>query len=892
MAAGALNTAFGTGGLVTTGVRGSGNDQAAVVAVLPSGKILAAGETAYSPFNDFVSLARYNANGSLDPSFGTGGRLVTDFLPGQFSEQTTVTGLAVQPDGKYVVAATVTGLDANFNTVSFIALARYRPDGSLDTSFGSGGLALSTAFEATDSYGNPVYSDGAHGVALQPDGHIVVSGSALVNDATGQPREVVALAYFNRAGALDPSFGAQGVVTTTLAGQSAGGNDIVGLPDGSVLVGATSISDAYEVGSYNVLAYDRHGSLIPSFGNNGVATLTLSNAPAGYYGNDGLGNINRVGHIVVGPLGKIDVSGIDYYQDASGSSVANYAVVQFTSLGAVNPLFGGQGTGAALISSDAASYSPSPDLAVQHDGSIVVAGTAVNFGQSSAPATAEDFQVTRLLPPGTPDPSFGNGGTVTTDFAGAADYAAAVAVQPNGRIVVAGSAWETSAVTLEASTDYALARYLPNGTLDKSFGKGGKATTDFYGASADFLAGVIVQSNGQIVAAGDSTIGTAFGLIQGTSVDLVRYNADGSLDTSFGNAGRILTQIPTTNAPPGIYDYLTAEAVVQQGDGKILVVGYDLTTEELLAIRYTANGALDPTFGNGGIVLDPVGWGASSVVIQPDSKIVLAGTDYAPGDGNPADIALLRLNADGTNDTMFGAGGVVLTNVNGQYDEATGVALQSTGAIVVAGSVAAPFPGDGAAAVLRFTPSGALDTTFGAGGVAVTGAAGFYQATSVLVQPNDQILIGGSATGASDVELAVARFTAGGSLDTTFGGSGTGIALADFGYDAQANAMALQPDGSIVAVGLITVPVIDPTTGFETDVTSFAAARFTPSGAWDSTFGTGGEVVVGFDGQDALALAVALESNGNIVVAGDINTDVDSVDFAIVCLLGDTNTSH
>lgn len=880
MAAGALNSAFGAGGVVTTGVRGSGDDQAAIVSVLPSGKILAAGETAFAPFNNVVSLARYNANGSLDTSFGIGGRVVTDFLPGQFAEASAVTGLVVQPDGKYVVAATVNGFDANYNTVNFIAMARYLPNGSLDTSFGIGGVVLSSAFEATDSYGTPAYSDGAHGVAMGPNGDLVVSGSAGVTNPDGSSGYGVALAYFTRSGALDTTIGNQGVVTTVLPGASAGGNDIVGLPGGSVLVGATSVSNDSRIGSFDVLAYDPRGQLIGGFGHGGIASFTTSNGPAGSYGNDGLYNTDHVGHIAVGPLGTIDVAGVDYHQDSSGLSQAEYAVVQFTPWGSVNPLFGGHGTGAALIPSDAASYSPSPDLAMQGDGSILVSGTAVNFGSGATPATGEDLQLTRLLPWGVPDPSFGEGGTVTTDFASDADYAAAVAVQPNGRIVVGGSARQVSAVTQETSSDYAVTRYLPDGKLDRSFGKGGKASTDFYGASADYLAGVLVQKNGQLVVAGDSTIGTAFGLSQGMSVDLVRYNPDGSLDTSFGVAGRVLTQVPTPGAPAGTFDMLTAEATAEQADGKILVVGFDLTNEDLLAVRYNANGTLDTSFGNGGIVLDPVGWGADSIAIQPDGKIVLAGTDFDPRNGITSSIALARLNADGSVDTTFGDGGMVLTNVDGLYDGANAVALQSTGAIVVAGTIGSPFPFGGVAAVLRYSPAGVLDTTFGSCGVAVTGAYGFVSATSLVVQPDDGILIGGSAVGGSDVDFAVARFTANGSLDTGFGGSGTGIALADFGYDAQINAMAIQSDGSIVAVG----QTMDP----NTYLTSFAIARFTPTGALDGIFGNGGEVVVGFNGQDALSLAVALESNGNIVVAGDAGTDQDNEDFAIVCLLGDS----
>jgi uncharacterized delta-60 repeat protein len=631
-------------------------------------------------------------------------------------------------------------------------------------------------------------------------------------------------------------------------------------------------------------ALDVRHDLISGFGNGGIASYSIANGPAGSYGNDGLGNSNRVGHIAVGPLGTIDVTGTDYSQDSTGLSRTAYAVVQFTPWGTANPLFG-QGTGSVVIPSDAAGYSPGPALAVQWDGSIMVAGTAVNAAQSAGSSTAEDFQVTRLLPWGALDPTFGNRGTVMTDFAGQSDYAAAVAVQPNGRIVVAGSAVGTDPVTQETSSDYALARYQPNGSLDKSFGTGGKATTDFYGASADYLAGIVVQRNGQIVAAGSSTIGPGLGLIQGMSIDLVRYNADGSLDTSFGNNGRIFTQIPTPNSAPGTYDALNAEAAVQQSDGKILVVGYDQTNQDLLAIRYNANGTLDATFGQGGIVLQPVGWGASSVVIQPDGKIVLAGTDFNVNDPQaPSDIALMRLNTNGTLDKSFGTGGEVLTNIAGGYDFAGGVALQSTGAIVVAGSIGSPFPFGGDAAVLRYTPTGALDTTFGSGGIADLAATGFTGPTSVVVQSNGQILIGGSANGATDIDLAVARLNADGSLDTSFGGSGTGIALADFGYQAVVNALTLQPDGSIVAVGDTTDP--------STFVTSFAAARFTSTGLLDSTFGAGGEVVVGFGGQNALALAVALQANGNILVAGDANSDLGDVDFAIVCLLGGAKPSH
>jgi uncharacterized delta-60 repeat protein len=151
------------------------------------------------------------------------------------------------------------------------------------------------------------------------------------------------------------------------------------------------------------------------------------------------------------------------------------------------------------------------------------------------------------------------------------------------------------------------------------------------------------------------------------------------------------------------------------------------------------------------------------------------------------------------------------------------------------------------------------------------------------VQPDNRILISGSAPADSGLDFAVVRLTAGGSLDTSFGSSG--IALAAFsGGDATAAGMALQKDGSIVAVGQL----LDETT----NISSFAVARFTPIGALDSTFGISGEVVVSVNGEYDYAVAVALKSDGDIVVAGDTGTGLDNFDFAVVCLLGDRRLKH
>jgi uncharacterized delta-60 repeat protein len=220
--------------------------------------------------------------------------------------------------------------------------------------------------------------------------------------------------------------------------------------------------------------------------------------------------------------------------------------------------------------------------------------------------------------PGDLDPTFGAGGKVTTDFGGF-DIASDVAVQPDGRIVVVGE-------TFSALNFWAIARYLPDGTLDAGFGTGGKTTTGFDATSGSSATTVLLQSDGKIVAAGFARgIGaTTIGF------SLARYETSGALDPTFGAGGTVFTP----------YGGIAADAAIQ-ADGKIVAVGS--SGPHFALVRYDADGSLDPTFGVGGEVITDFGGAdsANAVALQGDGRLVAAGSMEAVV-GSPADFAVAR----------------------------------------------------------------------------------------------------------------------------------------------------------------------------------------------------------------------------------------------------------
>lgn len=387
-----------------------------------------------------------------------------------------------------------------------------------------------------------------------------------------------------------------------------------------------------------------------------------------------------------------------------------------------------------------------------------------------------------LAAPADLDTTFDNDGKVTTDFGSGNDRAYAAAIQSDGKLVAAGYA------TSGQGVGFALVRYNPDGSLDTSFDTDGKVTTAFPQNSGNAFA-IAIQPDGKIIAAG-----VAAGAF--TDFALARYNADGSLDTTFDTDGKVTTDFNITTDQ--------AQAVAIQPDGKIIVAGYTGSGQSLdfALARYNADGSLDTTFDTDGKVTTDFGSStdlAQAIAIQPDGKVVAVGYTAI---GATVNFAVARYNPDGSLDTSFDTDGKVATDFSNDIDQAHAVAIQSDGKIVVAGH-ATPATGNQLFdfGVARYNPDGSLDTTFDTDGKVMTDFGFNDVAQAIAIQPGDKIVIVGytSSIGSSQ-DFALARYNADGSLDTAFDSDGKVITSFTNSYDI-APAVALQPDGKIVAAG-------------------------------------------------------------------------------------------
>ncbi len=392
-------------------------------------------------------------------------------------------------------------------------------------------------------------------------------------------------------------------------------------------------------------------------------------------------------------------------------------------------------------------------------------------------------------PGGTLDATFNSVGKQTTDVGSNFDYALAMAINSSGKIALAGRTFNGT------NDDFAVTQYTTTGILDTTFDTDGKLTTPV-GTSDDVAQSAAFQTDGKLVVGGWT--------FNGTSDDfaLVRYNTNGSLDTTFGSSGKIVTDF-------GANDVLTAIKI--QSDGKIVATGYtcsSATISDFALARYTTSGILDTTFDTDGKVTTPIGTGSDegeALVIQSDGKLVVAG--YSDN-GTDTDFALARYTTAGGLDTTFDTDGKLTTPISVGADEAYGITIQSDGKIVVAG-LANMTGTDYDFALVRYTTTGGLDTTFDTDGKATQGFNALSNdfARSVAIQSDGKIVVGGYLdNGVTDVALA--RFTTTGALDTTFDGDGLFTTSLSPSNDA-AFALSLQSDGKILAAGYSRVGVND-----------------------------------------------------------------------------------
>lgn len=381
--------------------------------------------------------------------------------------------------------------------------------------------------------------------------------------------------------------------------------------------------------------------------------------------------------------------------------------------------------------------------------------------------------------PGSLDLSFGSGGIVTTDFFSDTDVGYSMAIQSDGKIVVAGEA------LISSDHVFALTRFNVDGSLDTTFDFDGKVSMHV-GMEDNTCRAVKVQADGKIVVAGCIQNGINFDL------SLIRYNSDGSIDSTFDSDGIVITEFGSANS--------SAYSLIIQMDGKIIAGGVknDSSGINFAMARYNVDGSLDTTFSVDGMAITDFGSGyayVASVNLQSDGKIVLVGSR---DNGIDYDFACARYNSDGNLDSTFGTDGKVTTDFVGGNDYATSSSVQLDGKIVIAGTGGATFE------LLRFNNDGSLDTSFDSDGKIITNlGVSFNGANALTLQTDGKIVVGGYHWDTfSDQDFTVIRYNGDGTLDNSF--DGDGIDTTDcFTCYGDCFSIALQSDGKIVCAGLI-----------------------------------------------------------------------------------------
>jgi uncharacterized delta-60 repeat protein len=301
---------------------------------------------------------------------------------------------------------------------------------------------------------------------------------------------------------------------------------------------------------------------------------------------------------------------------------------------------------------------------ILEDGRILLAGYTSSL----------DFGLVRLTAAGAVDTTFGTSGKVTTAFGSGQEIARSLVVQSDGKILVAGYTDKGG-----GNFDFAVARYNPNGSLDTTFGSGGKVTTPIGDPTlaGDYAYKIGLQSDGKIIVSGSSHVGGDPYSYYDFAV--VRYNANGSLDTSFGINGKVTTPVGTAG-DFGVCQYI-------QPDDKILVGGWSESVINGNSVwgfsltRYLSSGALDEAFGAGGKVFTPGIGGARDLLMQSDGKILMAGST------NASALSVVRYNQDGSLDTSFDNDGIATLPFSGTDSGASyeAMILQPDGKILVGG---------------------------------------------------------------------------------------------------------------------------------------------------------------------------------------------------------------
>ena len=756
-----LDPTFGSAGLVTTAIRNGTQYPLGIVRQSDGRSVVVGTDSSSAMF-----VARFTAAGALDPSFGSGGKVL---VPS--GGPRPVRGcFAVQADGKVLLGQ---GTDVSRR------IARVTVDGRLDATFGSNGVA-------------PV-SVSPRGISVTPDGMILVVG----------PEAIVRL---TASGAPDAMFSLTGFVSAV--------DEVLGVavdPTGRILLPVAA-------SALRIWRLRPWGAIDVRWGTDGVVDTGLSPI-------EDFTNGSRTVPLGVQPDGKVIVGG------AEGS------LHRYGTEGKLDTAFG---TNGAIPSRGPVA---SASLSIGGDGRLTLT-TTTSVSRYSAAGSLES--------------------TFATDKLQGGFWARAAVSAPDASVLVAGISGSARAPTV------AVAHFLSTGALDTSFGVSG-AGSYLPPTSHDEVHDLALQKDGKIVACGPSSASSGR---SGWAV--TRYASDGTLDPTFGSAGRLVSD-------PGNESGDVACAMVIDGDGKIVVIGNSAGGSRWFAARYTSAGVLDTSFGSAG----EIRLGAATchaATLDTAGRIVVVGTTTTAYQR----FFVSRLTANGSLDPTFNGTGSVATDL-GNGGTGSGIALavtvQPDGKIVAAGNAKPGLGGywQGGPTVVRYTEAGALDTTFDRRRLAASlGAASVH---AVAVQSDGKLIVTGSVGAESSTtkefwseaaaQLFVARLESDGTVDERFGGvpGRPGVVKHDLGaISPVGQAIRLLPDGRIWVAG----EVHDRQTkrGF--------LLRLTSDGVPDRTFMTNGYGFVpqGIGGPSGIR-AIVQQTDGKLVAGGDFFVQDTATDFGL-----------
>jgi uncharacterized delta-60 repeat protein len=733
---GEIDTSFGINGKVITGI-GSNNNWAYGIAIQPDGKFIVGGTYVSSNGDNDFALSRYNIDGSLDITFGTGGRVVTDFLD-YGNNYSYIHSVLVLPNGKIIVFGT-TGRQG-FTPQS--AVVRYAGNGSIDTGFGNNGKIVSNLFP---------YSINGSKMAVQPDGKLIIT-SEKIYDA--DPNYYIGVERYTEDGVLDTSFGTNGVAVAGFGNGRSIASSIVLQPDGKIVVSATYNQSA--IFNMSITRFNGNGTLDTSFDSDGKVTTSF-----------GPGTSGESMQAFLKPDGKIIIAGAVYNTNAR-----YFGVVQYNNNGSLDTTFDSDGKAWYAFAGET-DYSSISSVTRQADGKFLVICKPTDYG-----ATTSDFVVRRYNANVTIDTDFGVNGRIQTSLINGYSEAQSAAVAPNGEIFVAGKILYGQ---FNNTSEFAIAKYSSNGNLEPALDGDGKLTTTFE-KDNDRIKKILVLPDDKFIAVGTSAYRQANNA-RITNIALSKYNSDGTPDTAFGNSGKILSNFDNHRN-----SVITAAL---QADGKIVVINVYWITENVYEIiRYNADGSLDTQFGNNGKIVLP--FMATAIVCQPDGKLVVAG-DVSNN------IIVIRYNSNGTPDTGFGSSGTALITLATFHLGSVSMALQPDGKILISDTtLMASIDTPTTFGIARINQDGSLDTAFGNNGKVTTIINDGCYPYATFVQPDGKIIVAGKSVAGGSYFSSV-RYLTNGDVDITYGNNGITSYFLSTDY-REVNAIHLQSDSKLLAV--------------------------------------------------------------------------------------------